>query len=100
MERSGNFERRYFEYLYAPRYEKYHAYLCPEPWSRRRVVVTWVVIGLFVIAGAAAALAVRNENERSWCSGGGVVPASQECLAEQKAIRCFFGLLHCPPGGD
>ena len=98
MDRYLSFPHRYCEYLSG--YEKYHAYLCPEPWSRRRVVVTWLVIALFVVASAAAAVSVRNSNERYWC-GQAELPSSQPCRAEQKAIRCGpLGVLHCPNSPD
>lgn len=87
----GDPSSRYGPYLLSAR---------PEPWSRRRVVTTWMVAAALTVAGLAALPALREHNERSWCSGGGGL-VSEACLADQRAIRCgLFGIFHCPPGGD
>lgn len=71
--------------------------LRPEPWSRRRIVTTWAVTGMFLVALAIGMPLLRNANERSWCSGGEGTPASEQCLEDQKAIRCGpLDVLHCP----
>jgi hypothetical protein len=82
-------------------YERYHAYPCPEPWSRQRTIATWVVTWVCLVALAIGLPIVRNANERSWCSGGVGAPVSQQCLDGQRAIRCGpLGIFHCPEGGD
>ena len=79
----------------------HHYYGRPEPWSRQRTVATWVVTGICVVALAIGLPLVRNSNERSWCSGGVGAAPSDQCLTEQRAIRCGpLGIFHCPEGGD
>ena len=68
-----------------------------EPWSIRRTITTWVVTGVCLVGLAIGLPILRNAHERSWCSGGVGAPVSQQCLDQQRAIRCGpLGILHCP----